>query len=161
MAYFYFDFKELDKQHRRNLLPSLLIQLSAQSRSCCDILFRLYSAHDNGAQQPSDGKMIRCLKDMLALPIPNPFTSSLTRSMSVQTGLEFHRLVNKFLRSSRSSLTSTFRIFIYASLADLNSIFELLLHLWHFTGFPCMKKADKRRTSSTMSIRSCILTRRR
>ena len=28
MAYFYFDFKDLDKQHRRNLLPSLLIQLS-------------------------------------------------------------------------------------------------------------------------------------
>jgi hypothetical protein len=68
MAYFYFDFKDLDKQHRRNLLPSLLIQLSAQSRSCCDVLSRLYSAHDHGAQQPSDGSMIRCLKDMLALP---------------------------------------------------------------------------------------------
>src|SRR6266702_2094637 len=31
MAYFYFDFRDLDKQHRRNLLPSLLIQLSGQS----------------------------------------------------------------------------------------------------------------------------------
>jgi hypothetical protein len=68
IAYFYFDFKDPEKQHRRNLLPSLLIQLSAQSRSCCDILSRLYSAHDNGAQKPGDGVLIQCLKDMLALP---------------------------------------------------------------------------------------------
>ncbi|KAH9175541.1 hypothetical protein EDB89DRAFT_2240973 [Lactarius sanguifluus] len=67
MVYFYFDFRDLDKQHRRNLLPSLLIQLSAQSRSCCDILSHLYSAHDNGEQKPSDSVMIRCLKDMLAI----------------------------------------------------------------------------------------------
>ena len=66
-AYFYFDFRDLDKQHRRNLLPSLLIQLSAQSRPCCDILFRLYSLHDNGEKKPSDGVMTRCLKDMLAI----------------------------------------------------------------------------------------------
>jgi len=72
MAYFYFDFRDLDKQHRRNLLSSLLIQLSAQSRPCCDILSRLYSAHDNGAQKPSDSVMIRCLKDMLAIPNPRP-----------------------------------------------------------------------------------------
>ncbi|KAI9453270.1 hypothetical protein BJY52DRAFT_1083587, partial [Lactarius psammicola] len=65
VAYFYFDFRDLDKQHRRNLLPSLLIQLSAQSRPCCDILSSLYSSHDNGAQRPSDSVMIRCLKDML------------------------------------------------------------------------------------------------
>ena len=65
MAYFYFDFRDLDKQHRRNLLPSLLIQLSAQSRPCCDILSRLYSAHDNGEHKPSDSVMIQCLKDML------------------------------------------------------------------------------------------------
>ena len=72
MAYFYFDFRDLDKQHRRNLLPSLLIQLSAQSRPCCDILSRLYSAHDHGAQKPSDSVMIRCLKDMLAIPNLRP-----------------------------------------------------------------------------------------
>ena len=68
MAYFYFDFRDLNKQHRRNLLPSLLIQLSSQSRPCCDILSRLYATHDNGSQNPGDGVMLRCLKDMLALP---------------------------------------------------------------------------------------------
>ncbi|KAI9451144.1 hypothetical protein BJY52DRAFT_129302 [Lactarius psammicola] len=72
MAYFYFDFRDLDKQHRRNLLPSLLIQLSAQSRPCCDILSRLYSAHDNGEQKPSDSVMVRCLKNMLAVLHPQP-----------------------------------------------------------------------------------------
>ena len=72
MAYFYFDFRDLDKQHRRNLLPSLLIQLSSQSSPCCDILSRLYSAHDDGAQMPSDGAMIQCLKDMLAFPHSQP-----------------------------------------------------------------------------------------
>jgi hypothetical protein len=67
MAYFYFDFRDLDKQHRRNLVPSLLIQLSAQSRPCCDILSRLYTVHDNGEQKPIDRVMTRCLKDMLAI----------------------------------------------------------------------------------------------
>ena len=72
MAYFYFDFKDLDKQHRRNLLPSLLIQLSFQSCPCCDLLSLLYSAHGSGAQKPSDGAMIQCLKEMLAFPKSQP-----------------------------------------------------------------------------------------
>jgi hypothetical protein len=72
MAYFYFDFRDLDKQHRRNLLPSLLIQLSSQSSPCCDILFRLYSKHGDGAQKPSDSEMIQCFKDMLALSHSQP-----------------------------------------------------------------------------------------
>jgi hypothetical protein len=72
LAYFYFDFKDLDKQHRRNLLPSLLVQLSSQSWPCCDIFSRLYFEHGNGSQRPSDGVMIQCLKDMLALPHSRP-----------------------------------------------------------------------------------------
>ena len=67
MAYFYFDFRDLDKQHRQNLLSSLLIQLSAQSRPCCDILSRIYSAHDNGEKKPSGSVMTGCLKEMLAI----------------------------------------------------------------------------------------------
>ncbi|KAH9028671.1 hypothetical protein EDB85DRAFT_1867732, partial [Lactarius pseudohatsudake] len=72
MAYFYFDFRDLDKQHRRNLLPSLLTQLSDQSPPCFDVLSRLYSAHKKGAQQPSDSVMIRCLNDMLTNLHPQP-----------------------------------------------------------------------------------------
>ncbi|KAH9165582.1 hypothetical protein EDB89DRAFT_1891951 [Lactarius sanguifluus] len=67
MAYFYFDFRDLDKQHIRNLLPSLLIQLSAQSDPRRDILSRLYLAHDNGEKKPRDGVMTQCLRDMLTI----------------------------------------------------------------------------------------------
>ncbi|KAH9031136.1 hypothetical protein EDB85DRAFT_1383949 [Lactarius pseudohatsudake] len=72
MAYFYFDFRDLDKQHIRNLLPSLLIQLSAQSDPCRDILSRLYSEHDNGEGKPRVGKMTQCLRDMLTIPDQRP-----------------------------------------------------------------------------------------
>ncbi|KAH9069633.1 hypothetical protein EDB83DRAFT_2314311 [Lactarius deliciosus] len=72
MAYFYFDFRDLDKQARRNLLPSLLIQLSTRSNTFCDIHSRLYETHDNGARQPSDRALIQCLKEMLTLPNQGP-----------------------------------------------------------------------------------------
>ena len=68
MAYFYFDFRDINKQHRRGLLSSLLTQLSAHSGPCCDILSGLYSSLGDGAQQPNDDALKRCLKDMLALP---------------------------------------------------------------------------------------------
>src|SRR5580698_9235470 len=67
MAHFYFDFRDVDKQKLCNVLPSLLIQLSARSDPCCDKLFQLYSAHDRGVQKPSDHTMADCLKQMLTL----------------------------------------------------------------------------------------------
>ena len=72
MAYFYFDFRDVDKQKLHNLLPSLLIQLSARSDPCCDILSRLYSLHDRGVQKPSDRAMVECLKEMLTLDAQGP-----------------------------------------------------------------------------------------
>ncbi|KAI9437175.1 hypothetical protein H4582DRAFT_332520 [Lactarius indigo] len=72
MAYFYFDFRDIDKKVRRNLLPSLLVQLSTRSNAFCDIFSRLYEAHDNGARQPSDKALTQCLKEMLTLPDQGP-----------------------------------------------------------------------------------------
>jgi hypothetical protein len=72
MAYFYFDFRDVDKQKLGNLLPSLLIQLSARSDPCCDILSRLYSLHDRGVRKPSDRAMVECLKEMLTLSAQGP-----------------------------------------------------------------------------------------
>ena len=72
MAYFYFDFRDVDKQKLSNLLPSLLIQLSARSDPCCDILSRLYSTHNRGVQKPSDRAMVECLKEMLAIEAQGP-----------------------------------------------------------------------------------------
>jgi len=72
MAYFYFDFRDINKQSRRDLLPSLVTQLSDQSHRHCDILNELYLKHKSGAQKPSDDELIRCLKNMLALPDQQP-----------------------------------------------------------------------------------------
>jgi hypothetical protein len=72
MAYFYFDFKDIDKQNLRNLLQSLLIQLSSQSGPCCDVLLQLYFAHDRGERTLSDHDMAECLKKMLLLESQPP-----------------------------------------------------------------------------------------
>ena len=72
MAYFYFDFRNANKQGLHDLVPSLLTQLSARSSLRCDILSKLYSDHDNGKEQPSDSALTKCLKDMLALPDQRP-----------------------------------------------------------------------------------------
>ena len=72
MAYFYFDFRDVNKQARRHLLPSLLIQLSHRSDHYRDILYRHYEAHDNGTSQLSAGASVQCLKEMLTLPNRGP-----------------------------------------------------------------------------------------
>ena len=72
MAYFYFDFRNANKQGLHDLVPSLLTQLSARSSPRCEILSKLYSAHDDGKEQPSDSVLSKCLKDMLALPDQHP-----------------------------------------------------------------------------------------
>ena len=68
MAYFYFDFRDVRKQSHGDLLRSLLIQLSTHSDPFCDILSRFYDEYGKGARQPSDRDLMRCLKEMLALP---------------------------------------------------------------------------------------------
>ena len=72
MSYFYFDFRDVDKQKLSNLLPSLLIQLSASSDPCCDILSRLYVTHKRGVEKPSDRVMVECLKEMLTREAQGP-----------------------------------------------------------------------------------------
>ena len=72
MAYFYFDFKDLKKQSSHDLLRSLVFQLSTDSSPCCDILHRIYKAHKDGTQQPSDDTLKGCLKQMLTLLAQGP-----------------------------------------------------------------------------------------
>jgi hypothetical protein len=72
MAYFYFDFRNANKQSLCDLLPSVLEQLSAHSAPRCGILSELYCAHDNGKKQPSDRVLTKCLEDMLSLPDQRP-----------------------------------------------------------------------------------------
>jgi hypothetical protein len=72
MAYFYFDFRDLNKQSCHDLLLSLVSQLSTRSCSYCGILHRVYEAHENGTRQPTDDTLTECLKEMLRLPGQGP-----------------------------------------------------------------------------------------
>ena len=56
MAYFYFDFKDLKKQTCRDLLLSLVSQLSTCSSSCCNVLHRVYEAHDKRSEERRVGR---------------------------------------------------------------------------------------------------------
>ena len=66
-ANFYFDFGDVEKQNLGGLLARLLIQLSAQSDRCFDILSELYSKHDRGERKPIDRDMVECFKQMLRI----------------------------------------------------------------------------------------------
>ena len=72
MAYFYFDFKDLNKQTCQDLLRSLVSQLSTHSSSCCRVLHRVYEIHKDGTQQPSDDALKECLKNMLRILAQGP-----------------------------------------------------------------------------------------
>jgi hypothetical protein len=72
VAYFFFDFKDTGKQDVHALLSSLLVQLSHQSTSFCDVLSACYSAHQSGSRQPSDRALTQCLQDMIRSSVQNP-----------------------------------------------------------------------------------------
>lgn len=67
LAYYYFDFKDSQKQDRRGLLSSLLLQLSARSDVFCNTLAQMYLTYDKGSRQPSESDLIDCLKEMLSV----------------------------------------------------------------------------------------------
>ena len=72
MAYFYFDFRDSNKQSLRDIVSSLLSQLYYQSECYREMLDGLYLAHYSGTQEPSDGVLTECLKDMLLIPNEAP-----------------------------------------------------------------------------------------
>src|SRR5712672_4169769 len=73
MAYFYCDFRDENKQSHRNILLSILSQLSAQSDLCLDTLSLAYTEHDKGTRKSSDGTLINCLKETLSHQSQRPF----------------------------------------------------------------------------------------
>jgi len=72
MAYFYFDFRNVNEQHPHDLISSFLSQLSTRSHPRYDILSTLYKTHDSGKTQPSDLALVNCLKQMFSLPGQHP-----------------------------------------------------------------------------------------
>ena len=132
MAYFYFDFRDANKQGLRDLLSSLLTQLSASSDSRCDILSDLYSAHGDGSKQPSNSNLAEFLKKMLTLPDQHPtylIIDALDESSNT-SGIPSHRetllelleeLVNLSLTNLRICVTSRPEIDIRNVLETLTS----------------------------------------
>jgi hypothetical protein len=72
MAYFYFDFRDINKQHWHDLVPFPSHPTLCTIRSRCDILSHLHSKHDSGARRPNDDILTLCLKEMLTLPDQRP-----------------------------------------------------------------------------------------
>jgi hypothetical protein len=72
LAYYYFDFRDVKKQDCHGLLSSLVLQLSAESDSCYNILSQLYSSNSRGIRKPSIGALKKCMTDMLSLPEQGP-----------------------------------------------------------------------------------------
>jgi hypothetical protein len=68
MAYYYFDFRDIKKQNCYGMLSSLISQLSVESDSCYDVLFKLYLDNGRGMQEPDIDALKKCLADMLSLP---------------------------------------------------------------------------------------------
>ena len=72
MAYFYCDFRDKDKQNCRNIMLSIIWQLSAQSDLCYDALSSIYSTHEKSSQKPSDETLTKCLIEMVSRPCQGP-----------------------------------------------------------------------------------------
>ena len=72
MAYYYFDFRDIKKQDCYGLLSSLVLQLSAESDPCFNILSQLYSNHGRGVEKPDIDALKKCIMDMLSLPRQGP-----------------------------------------------------------------------------------------
>ena len=68
MAYYYFDFRDVKKQDCYGLLSSLILQLSAESDSCFNILSQLYSDNTRGLRKPDLDALKTCMTNMLNLP---------------------------------------------------------------------------------------------
>ena len=65
IAYFYCDFRDRKKQQVTGLLTSVVLQLSAKSDPCFNILSALYSEYDGGSRRPDDDTLLGCMKKML------------------------------------------------------------------------------------------------
>ena len=72
IAYFFFDFKDTRKQDTRAFLSSILVQLSNQSVSLCNVLLEFYTAHPRDSQQPGDRELMQCLEKMFKVPREEP-----------------------------------------------------------------------------------------
>ena len=133
LAFFYCDFREVEKRALRGLLSSVLVQLCHQSDPYCQILSTFYSEHANGSKHPSDRELMRCLKDVLEVPRQAPVylivdgldecsnTSDIPSPRSPREGILmlFKDLIDSQLPNLRICVTSRREIDIVVALESL------------------------------------------
>jgi hypothetical protein len=132
MGYFFFDFNDKKKQDARALLISLLVQLSNQSDSFCDILYGLHDTHQRGSRQPKESVLISCLEKMLRIPwkVPIYLIIDALDECPNDTGVLsprdevlklVKRLINMNVANLRLCVTSRFEVDIKTYLEPLTS----------------------------------------
>ena len=65
VAYFYFDFNDMEKQRPENMIRSIITQLSFKYPSMSQALKSLFSSHTNGERQPIAGALITTLHQII------------------------------------------------------------------------------------------------
>ena len=65
MLYFYFDFKDVEKQGQEKMIRSLILQLSSQFGSTPQSLKALHLSCMNGERQPTRGMLLATLHQMM------------------------------------------------------------------------------------------------
>jgi hypothetical protein len=65
VAYFYFDFNDIEKQRHEKMIRSLITQLSMQSISTPRALESLFSSCGNGKRQPVTDALLETLRQMV------------------------------------------------------------------------------------------------
>lgn len=65
VLYFYFDFKDVEKQGQEKMIRSLILQLSAQTGSTHQSLEALHSSCMNGERQPTPSMLLATLHQMM------------------------------------------------------------------------------------------------
>jgi hypothetical protein len=148
---FYFDYKDKEKQNVHNAVTSFLIQISACSWRCRDIIYRLYSEHGKGTQEPAIENVIDCLKEMITATAPQQpifiFLDALDEcpgdGLPTPRG-EVMKLVQDLVSMHLQICTS-----VLQAAPKLTS--KLSSSRWPFPRFRFMKKLDKRWSFPTTS----------
>ena len=123
---------DIGKQDAHALLSSLVVQLSDQCASFCDILSACYSTHQFDSRQPSERALTQCLQDMIRSSPQTPIylildaldecpnTTGIPPSRDKVLAL-VEKLVNLKLQNLHLCITSRPEIDIRKSLEPLTS----------------------------------------
>ena len=142
LAYFYFDFKDSSKRDIRSLLSSILFQLSDQSDESWSILYRLYTTHREGLNQPREADLTKCLQDMLNVNGRWPTFIIVDAVDECPSTPGFPSAREKVL-SLMETLVGSPPICEFALQVDLRKIFKWCLNLSHLIAYPFTIKVDK------------------